>query len=351
MVRVVATAAAATIPFGSVSHLLPGGTAPAIAEFVAVLRGGDLGPAPTLFVDDAHLLDDASAALLLAIANTGVAPLLLTVRSHEPVPDALVALWKDRYLDRVDLQSLSEREVEQMVDDLLGAPSHALAYKWIYRVSQGNPLFVTEIIADVRRTGRLELRDGRWHLDEGRKPFERLSELLASHIGSVSAEAHAALEVLALGTPMRLSVFEELASADALEELERAMLAVVSHDGRGTVRRGRPSALRRSGAREPACVGGPAHPARPRPRARRSRGRHTARASCGSPVDARVGPGRRGPVPRSQRDRAPSRCAGPRRQPRGGSAPVVVRCALPGAGAGRRRPVRRCGSGTGAVRG
>jgi DNA-binding CsgD family transcriptional regulator len=233
VVRVVATAAAASIPFGSVSHLLSGGTAPTIAEFVAVLRGGDLGPAPTLFVDDAHLLDDASAALLLAIANTGVAPLLLTVRSHEPVPDALVALWKDRYLDRVDLQALSEREVEQMVDDLLGAPSHALAYKWIYRVSQGNPLFVTEIVADVRRTGRLELRDGRWHLDEDRKPFERLSELLASHIGSVSADAHAALEVLALGTPMRLSVFEDLASADALEELERARLAVISHDGRG----------------------------------------------------------------------------------------------------------------------
>ena len=190
------------------------------------------------------------------------------------MPDTLVALWKDRYLDRVDLQALSEREVEQMVDDLLGAPSHALAYKWIYRVSQGNPLFVTEIIADVRRTGRLELRDGRWHLDEGRKPFERLSELLASHIGSVSAEAHAALEMLALGTPMRLSVFEELASADALEELERASLAVVSHDGRGPVRRGRPSALRRSGAREPACVSGPAHPARPRRSARRSRGRH-----------------------------------------------------------------------------
>ncbi|MDP1807452.1 MAG: hypothetical protein Q8K72_19905, partial [Acidimicrobiales bacterium] len=215
VVRVVATAAAATIPFGSVSHLLPGGTAPTIADFVAVLRGGDLGPSPTLFVDDAHLLDDASAALLLAVANTGVAPLLLTVRSHEPAPDALVALWKDRYLDRVDLQALSEREVEQMVDDLLGAPSHALAYKWIYRVSQGNPLFVTEIIADVRRTGRLELREGRWHLDEGRRPLERLSELLASHIGSVSAEAHAALEVLVLGTPMRLSVFEELASAGA----------------------------------------------------------------------------------------------------------------------------------------
>jgi DNA-binding NarL/FixJ family response regulator len=233
VVRVVATAAAATIPFGAVSHLLPGGATPAIADFVAALRDGRLGRAPTLFVDDAHLLDDASAALLLAIANTRVAPLLLTIRSQAPAPDALVALWKDRHLDRVDLQPLSELEVEQLVDDLLGEPCHTLTYEWIYRLSEGNPLYVTEIVADARRTGRLELRDGRWHLTGGQAPLERLGDLLASHITSVSPAAQSALEVLALGAPMRLAVFEALAPDDALEELERARLAVVSEDGRG----------------------------------------------------------------------------------------------------------------------
>ncbi len=233
LVRVVATAAAGKIPFGAVSHLLPGSSTPAIGDFVAALRDGQLGRSPILLVDDAHLLDDASAALLLAIANTGVAPLLLTVRSNEPAPDALVVLWKDRHVERVDLQPLSEREVEQLIDDLLGAPSHSLAYERIYRLSAGNPLYVTELVADVRRTGRLELRDGRWHLSAGRAPFERLSDLLASHIGSVSAGGRAALEVLAVGAPMPLAVFDALASAEDLEELERARLAVVSDDARG----------------------------------------------------------------------------------------------------------------------
>lgn len=233
VVRVVATAAAATIPFGALSHLLPGGRPPAIAELVGAFRDGELGASPLLFVDDAHLLDEASAALLLAVANAGVARLLLTVRSHEPVPDALVILWKDRHLDRVDLQPLSKREMEQLVDELLGAPSHTLAYDWIYRLSEGNPLYVSELVAAVRLSGRLELREGRWHLAEGRSSLERLGELLASHIGSVSAEARRALEVLAVGAPMRLEVFEALASTDSLEELERAQLAVVSEEAQG----------------------------------------------------------------------------------------------------------------------
>jgi DNA-binding CsgD family transcriptional regulator len=234
-VRVVATEAAATLPFGAVSHLLPGGRPPAITDFVTALRDGALGADPCLFVDDAHLLDDASAALLLTVANTGVAPVLLTIRSGERSPDALTALWKDRLLDRVDLQPLSAQEAELLVDRRRGGASHALVHDWIYRLSEGNPLYVSELVADAERSGRLEVRDGRWHLVEGHAPLERLGDLLASHIGSVSADARAALDVLALGAPMRLGALEALTVEGALEELERAQLAVVGEDGRGLV--------------------------------------------------------------------------------------------------------------------
>ena len=230
LVRVVATAAAATIPFGAVSHLLPGGGPPSISDVIAALRDGDLGPAPTLLVDDAHLLDDASAAVVLAIATTGVAPLLLTVRSHEPTPDAIVRLWRDRHLDRVDLQPLSEHEVELLVDNLLGAPSHARAYEWVHRLAEGNPLFVTELLEDARRAGRLVLRDGRWHLAEGGAPLERLHDLLDAHISSVSDTAKATLELLAVGAPMALVLVEDLLPGTGLEELERSRLAVVRDD-------------------------------------------------------------------------------------------------------------------------
>ncbi len=230
VVRIVGTAAAATIPFGAVSHLLPGSGPPTISDVIAALRDGRLGAAPTVLVDDAQLVDDATAALVLAIATTGIAPLLLTIRSHEPAPDAIVRLWRDRHLDRIDLQPLSEREAELLVDDLLGAPCHAQAYSWIHRLAKGNPLFITELVEDARRSGRLELRDGRWHLAEGGAPFERLHDLLGAHISSVSDVGRATLELLALGAPMPLALLEDLAPASGLEELERSRLAMVTDD-------------------------------------------------------------------------------------------------------------------------
>jgi DNA-binding CsgD family transcriptional regulator len=230
VIRVVATTSAATMPFGAVSHLLPGGDVPAIGDFIAALRDGTLGPAPTVAVDDAQWLDDASAALVLAIATTGAAPLLLTLRSHEPAPDAIVTIWRDRHLDRVDLQPLSELEVALLVESRLGAPRHARAHAWISRLAGGNPLFVTELVRDAQRTGRLEEHDGRWHLAEGRTPFERLPDLLGAHIRSVTDAGQATLELLAIGAPMPLAILEDLADTAGLEELERSRLAVVRDD-------------------------------------------------------------------------------------------------------------------------
>ena len=87
---VAATRAAASIPFGAVSHLLP----PAerlgddrldtLRRAAALLadRGG--GRPLVLAVDDAHLLDDASAALVHLLALRGLAVVLATVRTGAP---------------------------------------------------------------------------------------------------------------------------------------------------------------------------------------------------------------------------------------------------------------------------
>jgi DNA-binding CsgD family transcriptional regulator len=230
VIRVVATTSAATLPFGAVSHLLAEGSPPAIGDTIAALRDERLGPKPVVVVDDVQWLDDAAAALVLAIATTRVAPLLVTLRTNESAPSAIVALWKERHLDRVDLQPLSEGEVEQLVDGLLGAPSHAQAYEWIHHLAGGNPLYVTELVDDARRTGRLELSNGRWRLAEGEAPLERLQDLLGAHIVSVSDEARAGLELLALDAPLPLPLVEDLVPPSALEELERSRLAVVRDD-------------------------------------------------------------------------------------------------------------------------
>jgi hypothetical protein len=114
---VTATAATATIPFGAFArwvpdHLLPGG------DRLSMLRGlADrvAASSSTVVVDDAHLLDDASAALLLHLADHHPTVLIATVRTGEPTPDAVTALWRDGRGTRIDLLPLSRLEVERLV--------------------------------------------------------------------------------------------------------------------------------------------------------------------------------------------------------------------------------------------
>ena len=59
-----------------------------------------------LCVDDGHLLDDASAALVHQLVAAGEAFAVVTLRSGEPVPDAVRALWKDELCELVSSATL-----------------------------------------------------------------------------------------------------------------------------------------------------------------------------------------------------------------------------------------------------
>src|SRR5262249_22110366 len=103
------THSAASIPFGAMAHLLPCraqvGPAEALRSFVAGFGGR---PRPVLAVDDVHLLDDASAALVHHAAVHGHVFVLLTAQSGATTPDAVTALWAGEAVRRIDLTDLDE---------------------------------------------------------------------------------------------------------------------------------------------------------------------------------------------------------------------------------------------------
>ncbi|HET8682724.1 MAG TPA: ATP-binding protein, partial [Micromonosporaceae bacterium] len=108
-----ATEAARGIPLGSFAYLLgaPGDDAHHRDDLLHLSlarlreRAGD---APFLLaVDDAHLLDEMSVALLhLALTSLSIR-VLLSVRTGETLPQGMVALWKDDQLGRIDVGPLS----------------------------------------------------------------------------------------------------------------------------------------------------------------------------------------------------------------------------------------------------
>jgi tetratricopeptide (TPR) repeat protein len=94
--------AAPAVPFSAFSDLLE---VPGTGKTAAVLRAAreSLGDGRLLIVDDAHLLDKLSAALVYQLAVSGAAKLIVTVAPNGPVADEISALWRDGLLARIDV--------------------------------------------------------------------------------------------------------------------------------------------------------------------------------------------------------------------------------------------------------
>ncbi|MEU5884314.1 AAA family ATPase [Spirillospora sp. NPDC047279] len=111
---VAATHALRSIPFGAVAHLLPPDWRPdgdrlSVLSLIAKQVRERGGFRPMLIgVDDAHLLDAGSAAVLSHLANQRLAFLLITVRNGARCPDAVTALWKDGPARRIELAPLPD---------------------------------------------------------------------------------------------------------------------------------------------------------------------------------------------------------------------------------------------------
>lgn len=237
-IEVLATQSASAVPYGAFAHLFQTGVhgpTDIIPAFIHRLADEYPGSAPVALVDDGHLLDQASAALVLALATTGAARPLVTVRTPESVPDAIAALWKERGLARLDLQSLGRLDVGELVRAELGGPVDQRAVTRIADLSLGNPLYVRELLHDARQTGTLALVDGAWHWHEELLAFDRLSVLIRRHIETVSEGARQALESVAVVEQVPLAVLAELTSDDAVEELEREGLIRVGADASAEV--------------------------------------------------------------------------------------------------------------------
>lgn len=240
---VAATRAAASIPFGAVSQLLPpaerlGDDLLDILRRAAVLlaersRGRPL----VLGVDDAHLLDDASAALVHLLALRGLAVVVATVLTGEPAPDSVVALWKDGLARRLDLSALSPEATVELLDRALGRPVDGVTRKEVLRVTEGNPLYLRELVLGGSKSGALRQVDGVWRWKGKLAGATRLAELVEARLGALSGTARVAVELVAWGEPLAVGVLERLIDKDAVQAAERGGLLVLERSGRRALAR------------------------------------------------------------------------------------------------------------------
>lgn len=233
--RCVANRSTLTVPFGALVHLLPPlrertadvthVLATARQHLTSTLRDG------LLLVDDAHLLDHASAALVQHLVRDGHVRLLLVVRSSDEAPEAIDALWKEGLIERIDLQPLSRDETRRILAAVCGGVVSDQAVNRFYAISSGNALFLRELVLEAQSCGELVEHDGAWWWSGNVRATPRLTTVVERRAEQLTPAARRVLELVSMVEPLPLALVERLTSPADVETAERSGVVSVGRDG------------------------------------------------------------------------------------------------------------------------
>ena len=226
---VAATDAAATLPLGAFAPLLPtlGGIDRVdllgrVSEQLVTRAGGRR---LVLGVDDAHLLDQTSTALVCQLVMTESAFVVLTVCRRARVAESITMLWKDELAERLELAALSRPDTRELLSAALGGQVDGATWHQLFDLTLGNALFLRELVRGGLATGALRAIGGVWRWDGPMGAPPRLIELVTARIGHLTARQRAPLELVAFGEPLPAGVLQRAGvPGGELEELERAGL-------------------------------------------------------------------------------------------------------------------------------
>jgi DNA-binding NarL/FixJ family response regulator len=231
-----ATSSSSQVPFAALSPLLALLDIPLEGEraiFRAVNQAltARADDRLVVVVDDAHELDDASVALLDQMVDTESIFVILTVRLGAQSSAGTLDMWKDMRVMRVQVDPLPAGAMREIASLNLGGPVDAATLRQLVNASAGNVLFLRELIQGALESGVLQTRYGIWRLDGSLASSARLRDLIEARVAGLDHEERTALELMAIGEPLPLSVLESVVSVAAVERLEERSLLEAGADG------------------------------------------------------------------------------------------------------------------------
>lgn len=203
-----------SIPFGAIAHLVPGADSgfALLSRLTSDLRAAG-SDRTVVVVDDAHQLDDESAAVLAGLVAQRLVFLIITIAAGGRAPEALTALWNGGGITVLSINPLAVDVMDRLVDGLFGAQLDVIGRRRLARAADGNPLAL-RALADPAARGLA----GQW-LDEA-GPIVR-----------------GVVEVVACAEPLPMRLLETVVEPAAIAAAEQAGLVRVADDGEGpTVR-------------------------------------------------------------------------------------------------------------------
>lgn len=138
---IVATLAGRTVPLSAFAPWpdTSRGVAHTASEAMAAVAALAKRTPVLLDIDDAHLLDDVSAFVVHQLVSRRVVNAVITVRTGDELPDAVLRLWKDGLLRRIDLPRWTVRAFADVLTAALTGPVSDACVHHLWDLTQGTP--------------------------------------------------------------------------------------------------------------------------------------------------------------------------------------------------------------------
>jgi len=221
-----------------------------LLQAVSDFLGSAAAAQPLLIVlEDLHSADRGTLEMLEHVArNLGDRRLLLvgTYRDIEvdrthPLSAALAELRRLPHFGRVLLRGLNADEVRRMMSGIAGQDVPWGLAEAVHRQTEGNPLFVQEVVRYLAEEGIIEREEGRWRAKsdtpvEMRIP-DGLRDVIGKRLSGLSESCNKVLSVAAvIGRDFQMEVLQKVAGMtddELCEALEEARKVAVIEERTG----------------------------------------------------------------------------------------------------------------------
>ena len=211
-----------------ISTLDPVGLFDQVRRSIEALSGGRR---TVMVVDDLSMLDPLSLAVITQLIGSGTIRLIATLRSGEPLPDAILSMWTSNSATRIDLPPLSIDDHARILSGVLGGTVSHRAAAELHAASGGNPLFLRELVLGAIANGSLIENARVWQLVGEPIGTPALHELIRSRLRHLEKAELALVERIAVCQPVPLSDLADVGSRGTVVSLESEGLVAVSEVG------------------------------------------------------------------------------------------------------------------------
>jgi len=189
-----------------------------------------------LILEDLHDADRGTLDLLLHLSRNLVGARLLVVGTYRdvevdrghPLSGTLAELRRSASFQRIGLRGLTVDEVARMMNAIRGQEVPWSRAEAVHRQTEGNPLFIQEVLRYLVEEGLVIREGGRYMRTDGSEDPEAgipegLRDVIGKRLSHLSAQANQVLSVAAVvGRDFRLDVLQRVAGLSE-DELDGAL--------------------------------------------------------------------------------------------------------------------------------